>query len=410
MEALSIEEIARAVEGRVLSGDETIAITYVGTNSKVQEANGLFVPIVGEKTDGHKFILDAFANGAVACFTDRELDYREGKAYIGVENTLKALQDLGSYYRNKFNIPVIGITGSVGKTTTKEMVAAALETKYNVLKTEGNMNSQVGLPLMMLKLNKEHEIAVIEMGISEEGEMEKLAKIARPETAIVTNIGVSHIAQLKTRENIRKEKMNIINEFKEGSTLFLNGNDDLLSEIKPGIDLDLKPLTKESLIKSEIITFGADTSCDYKAVDITSSLGSTHFTLSHTREEITLSVLGLHNVYNALAALAVAKHYNIPVSIAKEGLRNYQPIAMRGQILEINQMKIIDDFYNASPDSMKSGVQVLMELDGVNRRIAVLADIKELGEISHQSHYEVGVFLSEQPVDGVITIGEEAFV
>jgi len=318
MEALSIEEIARAVEGRVLSGDETIAITYVGTNSKVQEANGLFVPIVGEKTDGHKFILDAFANGAVACFTDRELDYREGKAYIGVENTLKALQDLGSYYRNKFNIPVIGITGSVGKTTTKEMVAAALETKYNVLKTEGNMNSQVGLPLMMLKLNKEHEIAVIEMGISEEGEMEKLAKIARPETAIVTNIGVSHIAQLKTRENIRKEKMNIINEFKEGSTLFLNGNDDLLSEIKPGIDLDLKPLTKESLIKSEIITFGADTSCDYKAVDITSSLGSTHFTLSHTREEITLSVLGLHNVYNALAALAVAKHYNIPVSIAKD--------------------------------------------------------------------------------------------
>lgn len=407
MEALSVKEVAMAVNGKVIYGEENILVHFVSTNSKVFSEGGLFVPIVGERFDGHNFINDAALNGANVCFTHKEVEYVPGMTYIQVNHTLEALQSLGAYYRNQFDIPVIGITGSVGKTTTKEMVSAALETKYKVLKTEGNMNSQVGLPLMMLKLDSTHEIAVIEMGMSEEGEMERLAKIARPEIAIVTNIGVSHIAQLKTKENIRKEKLNIINEFGEASILFVNGNDELLRELTLDKDLDISTTTREKLNLCKVVTYGEGSEFDYQASDISFANEKTQF-MFDSKEEINLGVLGIHNVYNALAALAVAEHYHIPADMAKEGLRNYSPIAMRGQILEANKIKIIDDSYNASPDSMKSGIEVLKSLSGIKRRFAVLADIKELGEISKQSHYEVGEYLVNQPIDGVITVGEEA--
>ncbi len=419
MEALSIKEIAQAVGGKILCGDDNIMITSVTTNSKNVESGALFIPIIGEKTDAHNYIEDAFLNGAIACFTSRHQTMQHKNIYIAVQDTLKALQELGAYYRNKFSIPVIGITGSVGKTTTKEMVAAALETKYNVLKTEGNMNSQVGLPLMMFRLHYDHQIAVIEMGMSEEGEMEKLTQIAQPDIAIMTNIGVSHIAQLKTRENIRKEKLNIVNGFHESSVLYLNGNDTLLREIyqqftqKSQVNaiIDMSKESIEGLKKAKVVAFGTENFCNYRAEDIRMIDGETRFTLKaedEASEEIILKVLGIHNVYNALAALAVAKHYNIPASIAKEGLHGYQPIAMRGQIKEVNQIKIIDDSYNASPDSMKSGIQVLMELSKVTRRIAVLADVLELGEQSYQCHYDVGVYIADQKLNELITIGSEA--
>lgn len=443
MEVFTIKEIARAVGGSILWGDENIRIKEVLTNSKAVTAGSLFVPIVGERVDGHDFIKDALAGGAAACLSQRKIEETEGKACILVENTLQALQKLGTWYREKFALPVIGITGSVGKTTTKEMVAAALGAARNVLKTEGNMNSQVGLPLMMLRLKKEHEMAVIEMGMSEEGEMARLCGIAQPEAAIMTNIGISHIAQLKTRENIRKEKMNIINAFKEGGCLILNGDDDLLGEaasclkttgsLKTGAAaIDLSEATREKLKASRIITYGTGEDCDFKASDIKTVSEETTFTITYPKdkeslklapfnrngsgekkelltEEIQLKVPGIHNVYNALAALAAAWFYQIPVSTAKEGLREYRPIAMRGQIVVARGIKIIDDSYNASPDSMKSGIRVLKELDNVSRYIAVLADVKELGEISKQSHYEVGQFIAGESLNCVVTIGEEAF-
>jgi UDP-N-acetylmuramoyl-tripeptide--D-alanyl-D-alanine ligase len=443
MESLSVVEIAKAVGGTIISGDVNIQINAVSTNSKKMEGSSLFVPIVGERVDAHDFIKDAYENGAKACFTSRNTARVQDMVTIAVKDTLIALQALGTYYRSKFSMPVVGITGSVGKTTTKEMVSAALETKYNILKTEGNMNSQVGLPLMMLRMEASHEIAVIEMGMSEEGEMAKLTDIAKPDVAIMTNIGVSHIAQLKTRENIRKEKLNIINAFHEQSTLFINGNDDLLSELHPHIReskalsnaeskdyIDVSEITRTKLNSANVIAFGTDGFCDYCAENIETQNGETHFILRKNRsadrnidsaetnsmetlpgdgEEIVLQVLGIHNVYNALAALAIAEYYNIPAAVAKEGLRNYLPIAMRGQIKEHNGIKIIDDSYNASPDSMKSGVQVLLALEDVKRRIAVLADVLELGEMSRECHYEVGTFIAEKNIDTLITIGTEAF-
>jgi UDP-N-acetylmuramoyl-tripeptide--D-alanyl-D-alanine ligase len=464
MEALSVAEIAKAVGGTVLCGDKKMQINEVSTNSKKMEGNALFVPIVGERVDAHDFIRDAFENGAKACFTSRNTVVVNDMVTIAVEDTLKALQALGAYYRNRFTMPVIGITGSVGKTTTKEMVSAALETKFKVLKTEGNMNSQVGLPLMMLRMGAQHEIAVIEMGMSEEGEMSKLAEIARPDTAVMTNIGVSHIAQLKTKENIRKEKLNIINAFHDKSVLFINGNDDLLSELYPAGSenphnqdkkigtienkaaenaiieekntekaiekcessentdkflIDVSDATRAKLTHAKITAFGTEDFCDYRAENIETINGETHFilrkksnsaeTMEDDGEEIVLQVLGIHNVYNALAAIAIAEHYQIPPGIAKEGLRNYLPIAMRGQIKECHGLKIIDDSYNASPDSMKSGIQVLLALAGVDRRIAVLADVLELGEMSKECHYEVGTFIADQNIEALIAIGSEAF-
>lgn len=421
MEPINIYEIANATGGELICGNKDIQVTNVTTNSKEVTEGSLFVPIIGERVDGHNFIKDAFLAGAVAVFTSRGIDEKEiisGYAYIRVDNTLEALQALGKYYRSKYSIPVIGITGSVGKTTTKEMISAALETKKNVLKTAGNMNSQIGLPLMMLRLKKEHEIAVIEMGISEHGEMSRLADIAMPEVAVVTNIGVAHIGQLGSKENIRKEKLNIINCFPMNSgSLYINGDDSLLSVLSDvtGNGVSLSQTTYEKLNDARLIYYGMNEACEYRAEQIQIVGDETHFMYisPSCKEPIILSVLGPHNVGNALVALALAEHYGIEAKIAKEGLRNYKPIAMRGQIFEANGMKIIDDSYNASPDSMKSGVMMLLQLQPAKRRIAILADVLELGDCSYQCHYEVGSSIVEAEYEGtridqVITIGNES--
>lgn len=409
MEAMQIREIVSAVNGTLLYGEEEISIRSVSTNSKEFTVDGLFVPIIGERVDAHLFIDGALENGCVACFTSKAVGkYVSGKAYIKVEDTMVALQKLASYYRAKFQIPVIGITGSVGKTTTKEMIATALEAKYRVLRTTGNMNSQVGVPLMMFQLNSDHEIAVIEMGMSEVGEMEKLARIVRPDVAVMTNIGVSHIAQLKTQENIRREKLHITDTFGTDGILFVNGNDRLLKEIYTANSS--KENNEELLINGMVCTYGTEDSCDYLAKDLMNVGEETKFQFQSEkhREQVTLGVLGEHNVFNAVVALAIAEHFAVPMEDAIQALYRYRPIAMRGQIEEVYGIKVIDDTYNASPDSMKSGVSMLVELPVENRRFAVLADVLELGEHSRECHYAVGTYISTKKVDVVVTIGKES--
>ncbi len=415
---ITVKQIVAAVNGVLLSGEEDITVTSASVNSREIEAGALFVPIIGEKVDGHKFINGAFENGAVATFVAKTVSvdsFVEGKAYIQVEDTLKALQALGSWYRDQFTMPVIGITGSVGKTTTKEMVGAAIATKYNVIKTLGNMNSQIGLPLMMFHFEPEHEVAVIEMGMSEEGEMERLSAIAKPDMAIMTNIGVAHIGQLGSQENIRKEKLNLMNET-AGNKLFLNGDDKLLREIKEaGDSIAVSEKTRKVLKQTECVLFGLEEDCAFYGKDVKVKDGNTYFTLVYPEgeEEIVLSVLGLHNVENALVALAVAYELGIKPSVAKQGLRSYQPIAMRGQVHKHKGMTIVDDTYNASPDSMKSSTNVLLQMENLDRRIIVFGDVLELGEVSRQCHYEVGAFIAKasyqgKTIDEVVTVGTEA--
>lgn len=424
MELLSISEIVKATDGELLCGDEQLKINAVSTNSKEVKEGTLFVPIIGERVDAHDFIGSAMELGATAAFTSKQFDCsvcKENQAVIKVTDTKDALQALASYYRSKFNIPVIGVTGSVGKTTTKEMIAAALETKFNVLKTAGNMNSQIGLPLTMFRIDHTHEVAVIEMGISEAGEMCRLARVAKPTHAVITNIGVSHIGQLGSRENIRKEKMNIINEFGPTSALFINGTDDMLMHILPYSEflkqsdkqltqncdiVELCDETNASLKRAKVVSFGCGQDCMYQGKDIVVEDGHTKFDLQGNLIE--LQVLGEHNVYNALVAIAIANQLGIDTQVAKEGLKAYLPLAMRGEILKVNEVTIIDDTYNASPDSMKGGINVLLELDKIHRRFAVLADVLELGEHSYACHYGVGEYIASKGIDEVITIGSEA--
>ncbi|MCR5791713.1 MAG: UDP-N-acetylmuramoyl-tripeptide--D-alanyl-D-alanine ligase [Lachnospiraceae bacterium] len=424
MEKMTIKEIVEAVDGVLLCGDESLCVTSVSTNSNEIEKDALFVPIIGERTDAHNYIQGAFANGAIATFTSRhtkDSDDMENGVYIQVEDTLRAMQKLATAYREKFEVPVIGITGSVGKTTTKEMISAALATKYNVLKTKGNMNSQVGLALMMFEINQDTEVAVIEMGMSEWHEMERLVQIAKPKYAVMTNIGVSHIGQLGSKENIRKEKLNIINCMDENSILYLNGDDRLLLDVAEGKlkEEHTTPLTKEALTKVSFHIFSTN-ECDreervFFAKDIKARENGMEFTYVNGEEEadVKLSVLGMHNVGNALVAMAIAKQFGIAPQDAAKGLLAYAPIAMRGQIFEKDGIRIIDDTYNASPDSMKSGIGVLLMMEGTGRRFAVLADVLELGEDSYRCHYEVGGFIAnekngENYVNELLCIGTEA--
>lgn len=432
MISVKVEQLVAAVGGELLTGDENQLIEHITIDSREQAEEALFVPIIGEKTDGHKYVSGALSNGAKTLFMQKESTYKEeilslareaGASVVAVENTVAALQQFASWYRDRFDIPVVGITGSVGKTTTKEMIAAALETEKRVLKTIGNKNSQVGLPLMMFYLDDTYDIAVIEMGMSEVGEMKHLAAVAKPECAVVTNIGVAHIAQLGSQENIRKEKLNIVNRFDENSVLFVNGNDTLLNKTateitQNSITIDCEEETRGVLQNTKVITYGIGDEFDISAKKLVtggSGIGFTAVVKENGTERqipVQLKVYGNHNVMNALAAIAVAMRYGIAPERAAEGLATYEPIAMRGQIKKANGITWIDDTYNASPDSMKSGAQVMLSLEG-ERYIAVLADVLELGEASESLHREVGAYLADlsdngKKTDILVTVGAQA--
>ena len=427
MKPMTAEMIARITGGRVIWGNPDSMVTDVCTDSRQVGPGRLFVPVIGAKVDGHSFIPMAEQLGAAAVFTSRPEKITEehdaGKAaWIAVTNTVEALQALGGWYRKQYPaLPLIGITGSAGKTTTKEMIAAALGVRYHVLKTEGNMNSQVGLPQMMLRIEDSHEAAVIEMGMSEEGEMARLAAVARPQTAVVTNIGVAHIGQLGTRENIRKEKLDLIREFPDGGVLLLNGDDLLLSEIAAVHNGMMEPErvclseeARERLDKAVVRTYGTGEDVDYRASDIRLTPQGTRFTFSvkdGNGEEIELQAFGIHNVYNALAALAAADRFGIAAADAKKALKEWRPPRMRGTIEVTGGITLIDDTYNANPDSMKGAIDLLADLTGVTRRIAVLADMLELGELSESCHREIGEYIvskKEGAPDLVVLLGRES--
>lgn len=431
---VKVEQLVAAVGGKLLTGSGNRLIKDVIIDSREKAEDSLFVPIIGEKTDGHKYVAGALASGAKTLFMQKESAYKEEilslakdaeACVVAVEDTVSALQNFAAWYRNQFELPVVGITGSVGKTTTKEMISAALETEKKVLKTIGNKNSQIGLPLMMFYLDDSYDIAIIEMGMSEVGEMKNLTAVARPECAVMTNIGVAHIAQLGSKENIRKEKLNIINEFDKRSVLFVNGNDTLLNNIateitQKSITMDCDEASRAVLKDTKALTYGISTAeeFDISAVDLVTGGSGIGFTAVINAEgtiqkvPVQLKVYGNHNVMNALAAIAVAMHYGISPEKAAEGLAEYEPIAMRGQIKTVNGITWIDDTYNASPDSMKSGAQVMLSLEG-KRHIAVFADVLELGEASEQLHREVGAYLAKlteqgRTTDILVTVGTQA--
>lgn len=394
---MTVKEIILATGGRLLCGREDTILEHISIDSRTMKGNDLFVPIIGEKVDAHRFIDQAFEYGAAAVLTSEHDSMESEKPYIRVADTKKALQAVGSFYRERLTLPLIGITGSVGKTTTREMVACALSARYRVYKTPGNSNSQVGVPITLSEIKPEDEIGVLELGMSEPGELTVIAQIARIHMAVITNIGVTHIEQLGSKENIYREKLTIQDGLCENGILFLNGDDDFLKNTR----------AKEGF---KTIYYGTGENCDYRAINVHLEDGFPAFTAVYKeiKVPVRLSVMGSHNVLNAMVSLAVAAENGIPMEEAASCLTEFTGFKNRQQIYQTETLTVIDDTYNASPVSMKAGLEVLGSIANADRKVAVLADMKELGEKSPEYHYEIGTYIVSHPVDLVVTLGELA--
>ena len=398
MNDTTINELAFATGGEIISGNENAVFSNIVIDSRQADKDSLFVPLVGEKNDAHKFLKSVYDMGCrVAISSRKDIFLRDDFNIVLVNDTTEALQKLGKYIRSKLTLPLVGVTGSVGKTTTREMVALALS-DLKVFKTPNNFNSQVGVPITLSRINDE-EIGVIELGMSQFGEMERIAKIVNCDCALVTNIGTAHIENLHTRENIRAEKFHIMDGMKEGSVVFLNADNDLLFDPP-----------KENGIVYKYFSAKGNTSCDYYATDIVFNNAMPEFTahIGGKKVRVHLNVFGEHQVSNALVAIAVADHYNLSVESAAKHLEEFRGFSHRQELIKLKDFTIIDDTYNASPDSMKASISILKDFDA-ERKIAILADMKELGTDEKILHKEIGDFINENvKLDAVFTVGELA--
>lgn len=392
MQKMWLKEIAEAVSG-TLKGEDC-AVSSVSTDTRTIEEGSLFVCIKGENFDAHLFAQKAADSGAVCVMAEKEVECSSSVIYVA--STRQAQLDLAEYYRKKFNIDVVGITGSVGKTTTKEMISCVMQKKFNTLKTEGNFNNDIGVPRMIFRLNEEYSAAVLEMGMSNLREIAVLTKAIRPTCAVISNIGVSHIENLGSRENILKAKLEILEGMEENSTLFVNGDDDMLSQVEDA--------------RFNIVRYGVNNkNLKYRAEDIIQKNDKTEFNIVYGEKKqfVAIPTVGIHNVYNALAAFAVGLHHEIPAEKCAEALSDYVPSGMRQKIVRKNDITFIEDCYNASPDSQKASMNALMSIEG-KRHIAVIGDMLELGSYSETAHREVGAFAAEKNIDMLFTYGKEA--
>ena len=393
---LSFEELLEAINGDVIVNSEDKVISNINTDTRKIEKGDIFLALNGENFNGNKYVKDAFEKGASIAIVDQILyDENDIEGYgtvIKVENTYDALLELAKYYRNKLGLKVIGVTGSTGKTSTKDLVAAFLSEKYKVFKTKGNFNNHIGLPLMILQLDSSVDVAVLELGMSNLGEIHTLADCARPDIALITNIGLSHIENLKTRENILKAKLEITDFFNEDNILIVNGEDEYL----PSVTSD-----KYSVIKT-----GYDDKFSFKASDIKLTDSETSFVLNDGKEEklFKLPMVGAHNVMNALLGIAAARALDVTYDEMIKGLDNIEATSMRLEFLNGDGFTIINDCYNASPSSMKAALDVLKNYNG-SRKVAILGTMNELGDEADNAHEDVGRYASEK-VDLLITTGE----
>lgn len=391
-------ELAEAVAGKLLWGEPDVTFFGVTTDSRKVTKASLFIPLIGEKFDGHDYIEQCFKAGASVCLTSKPIPEVAGCSAVLVDDTAKALRDLAAWHRKKFVIPVVGITGSVGKTSTKDMVSCVLSQKYSVLKTQGNFNNEIGLPLTVLNIDSSHETAVIEMGMSGFGEISRLTSIARPDIAIITNIGVSHIEKLGSQEGILKAKLEILEGLHKDGLVVLNGDDPLLKPLKGKLPF-------------RTVLYGMHRGSDYTASNY-QTMGeqgtSFEITVNETLYNVEIPVPGIHNVYNALAAIAAGIEMKIPMEIIIDGIKQFSPGNMRQSIINHNGIKIINDAYNASPQSMQAAINVLEEISSGSRSIAVLGDMFEMGDMSKDLHYSVGEFIKNKKINYIITVGQDS--
>lgn len=392
---MTFEELLKYSEGEIILNNKNKKFNKLSTDTRKIEKDNIFLALKGENFNGNKYVKEAFEKGASIAIVDEVL-YNEEEIngiVIKVKDTKKALLSIARGYREKLGIKVVAITGSTGKTSTKDLVSAFLSGKYKVFKTKGNFNNEIGLPLMVLELDSSIDVAVLEMGMSNFNEIHNLAECAKPDIAMITNIGVSHIENLKTRENILKAKMEITDFFNKNNILILNSEDDMLQTVNSNM--------------YEIINIGYNQNCNYFAKNIKLDKETTSFDFNYNGEmnTITLPMVGIHNVLNALLGIAASYKLGLTVDEIKEGLKNLEATSMRLEFIE-NEfgIEIINDCYNASPDSMKAALDVLKNREG-KRKIAILGTMRELGDEANRCHKEVGEYAKDR-VDLFISCGE----
>ena len=397
---MKVKEILKVTKGKMLFGNEELEVENFSKDTRTIQKGDIYIGIKGEKFDGSNFWNQALDAGATAVIisniqiSKEEKEKYKDKTIIQVEDTFEALYEIAKYKRRLYNIPVIAITGSVGKTSTKDIIASVVSQKYKTLKTEGNNNNNIGLPLTILKL-KDHEALVVEMGMNHFGEISLLTNIAKPTLAVITNIGTSHIGNLGSRENILKAKLEILEGMKIPRVI-INNDNDLLHKWY----LENK--------QYQIVTYGINNDSSNMAENIEYNETGSKFVLKPDDEQIDVPVGGEAFVYNSLAAISVGKLLNIPLTEIKEGIKKFELSKMRLDIQKTEQgYTIINDCYNANYDSMKSAIEYLRNIEG-KRKIAVLGDMLELGEYSKELHEKVGLEVAKNKIDILITVGKEA--
>lgn len=392
---MTFNEILNAIDGEVIIKSEDVSFNKLCIDTRKIEKNNVFLAIKGANFNGNDFALKALEAGASIVIIDEvkfNLNEIENKGTIvKVKNTREALLNLAKFYRKKLGLKVVGVTGSTGKTSTKDLIAALLSHKYKVFKTKGNFNNDIGLPLMILELTSKDDVAVLEMGMSSLGEIELLADVARPDIAVITNIGLSHIENLKTQENILKAKMEISTFFNKENTLIINAEDKLLKNVYSN--------------RFKVEKIGYNHEYDVYASNIILKEEETEFLAHAFGEEavFNLPMAGKHNVLNTMLAIEVANCLNVSFEEMIKGLENLEATSMRLQVIKKEGLIIINDCYNASPDSMKSSLDVLSAYKDY-RKVAILGDMYELGEESEKAHFEVGEYAKDK-LDILIVIG-----
>lgn len=424
---LTIEQIAEAIKGRLVwkgnPKDRLRIVSCVTLDSRQIAENGVFVATVGQRVDGHKFVSQVFEKGACLAIvektqaqveTEQGGPVKEWGSYLLVEDSFQALKDLAEFYRSTLSIPIVGITGSVGKTSTKEFIAGVLSQKYCVLKTEGNFNNEVGVPLTLLRIRKEHQAAVVEMGISDFGEMHRLSKMVRPNVCVITNIGQCHLENLGSRDGILKAKSEIFDFMAEDAAVCLNGEDDKLRAIaqvkgkkphffglgnEPGQEVYASDIVSRGLWGSDAILYFAQ-----GAARCGEENGEGEAVVSSIPIHIPLP--GRHMVLNAAAAACVGRILGLTPEQIARGIETVKAVTGRNHLIRLSHYTLIDDCYNANPVSMKAAIDLLAMAD--TEKTAILGDMFELGEDSDALHRQVGSQAARAGIHRIFCVGENA--
>ncbi len=394
MKHMTLRAICAACDGTYYGPTDNLSKEAAGItiDSRKVENNWLFGATVGERVDGHSFIESCYEKGALCCLGEKP-PVSESHSYIQVQSTFQALKDIAEYYRSTLEIPIVGITGSVGKTSTKEMIASVLSVKFNTLKTAGNFNNEVGLPLTVFNIRGEHEAAVLEMGISDFGEMHRLSKIARPNICVMTNIGQCHLENLGDRDGVLRAKSEIFDFAAEGAKAIVNGDDDKLRTLKSREDLDCT-------------TFGMEKTNDVYARTVENlGLDGLKCNISTPAGDFSahIHIPGMHMVYNALAGTCVGLACGLTLKEIKTGIEKAETISGRNHLIHTENYTIMDDCYNANPMSMKASLDVLATALG--RKVAILGDMGELGANERALHYTVGEHAAKKNIDLLLCVG-----